>query len=64
MPAVQPLPPLDSRNLAIACELTELTYGLRPWKLEPGLRKFRSIEEAQRYRQEWERRQVRRRTDP
>lgn len=59
MPGVRPLRPLDPRNLEIACELSELAYGLRPWKFEPGVRKFRSIEEAYRYRQGWEKQQVR-----
>ena len=63
MPPVQPLPPLDSRNLAIACELTELAFALHPWKFDPGVHKYRSVEEAHRQRQEWERRQVRRSTD-
>ena len=60
MPAVQPVPPLDARNIRIACELTELTFALHPWRFEPGVRKYRSVEEAQRHRREWERRQVRR----
>ncbi|MES1240052.1 MAG: hypothetical protein ABUT39_00395 [Acidobacteriota bacterium] len=59
MPGARPLPPLDPENLRIACELTELAYALHPWKLEPGVRKFRSAEEAQQHRQEWEKRQVR-----
>ena len=63
MPAVQPLPPLDSRNLAVACELSELTFALHPWRFEPGVHKYRSVEEAYRNRREWERRQVRRSTD-
>lgn len=60
MPGVQPRTPLDPDNLRIACELTELAYALHPWHLEPGVRKFRSMEEANRYREERERRQVRR----
>ena len=63
MPAVRPLPPLDSENLGIACELTELTFALRPWRLEPGVRKYRSAEEADRSRRNRERRQVRQRAD-
>lgn len=59
MPGPRPLPPLDSDNLRIACELSELTFALHPWKLEPGVRKFRSIEEMDRHRREWERKQVR-----
>lgn len=61
MPGSRPLPPLDPRNLQIACELTELTFALHPWRFEPGVRKYRSVEEAYRHRQEWERRQVRQR---
>ncbi len=59
MPGVRPLPRLDPENLRIACELTELAYALHPWKFEPGVRKFRSIEEAQQHRQDWERQQIR-----
>jgi hypothetical protein len=63
MPAVQPLPPLDPANLGIACELSELTFALHPWSFEPGVRKYRSAEEANRHRRERERRQVRQRVD-
>lgn len=58
MPGVQPRKPLDPENLRIAFELSELAYGLHPWYFEPGVRKFRSMEEANRHRQERERRQV------
>lgn len=61
MPGARPRPPLDPENLRIACELTELAFALHPWRFEPGVRKFRSLTEANRQRQEWERRQVRRR---
>ena len=63
MPDARPLRPLDPENLRIACELTELTFALHPWKFEPGVRKYRSVEEADRHRREWERQQVRRRVD-
>ncbi len=63
MPDARPLRPLDPENLRIACELTELTFALHPWKFEPGVRKYRSAEEADRHRREWERQQVRRRVD-
>lgn len=63
MPQVRPLPPLDPDNLRIACELSELAYALHPWHAEPGVRKFRSLEEANRHRQARERRQVRRRPE-
>lgn len=61
MPAVRPLPPLDPDNLRIACELTELAFALRPWRFTPGVRRFRSMEEANLHRASWEREQVRRR---
>ena len=63
MPGVRPLRPLDADNLRIACELTELARGLRPWRFKPGVRKFRSMEEANSWRQAWERSQVRPRSD-
>lgn len=63
MPGVRPLPPLDPDNLRIACELTELAYALHPWRFEPGVRKFRSMEDANEHRRKRERRQVRRRPD-
>jgi hypothetical protein len=59
MPGVRPLRPLDPDNLRIACELTELSFALHPWRFEPGVRKFRSLAEANRHRQEWEKKQVR-----
>lgn len=40
------LVPLAAENLRIACELTELAFGLHPWAFEPGVRKFRSFDEA------------------
>lgn len=46
MPGVEPLPPLDPDNLRIACELSELARTLGGWKLPPGVRRFRSVEEA------------------
>lgn len=60
MPDAAPRKPHDLENLRIACELSELAYALRPWRFEPGVRKFRSVEEAAQARREWERRQVRR----
>jgi hypothetical protein len=60
MPGVQPLRPLDPENLRIACELSELAMALHPWRFEPGVRKFRSAEEASVYREERKKGQVRR----
>ena len=54
MPGVRPLRPLDPDNLRIACELTELSFALHPWRFEPGVRKFRSLAEANQHRQEWD----------
>ncbi|MEM7479911.1 MAG: hypothetical protein AAF481_01945 [Acidobacteriota bacterium] len=59
MPEVEPLPPLDPDNLRIACELSELAYALRPWRFEPGVRKFPSVEELWRHRHAWEKEQIR-----
>ncbi len=59
MPGVRPLRRLDPENLKIACELSELAFGLHPWRFEPGVRKFRSVEEAYEHRREWEIQQVR-----
>ena len=64
MPGARPLRPLDPDNLRIACELSELAYALHPWHFEPGVRKFRSIEEASHHRWEWEKQQVRKRSEP
>lgn len=58
MPGARPPRPLDPENLRIACELSELAYALHPWKFEPGVRKFRSIEEADEGRRGWERDQI------
>jgi hypothetical protein len=60
MPGVAPRKPLDPENIRIACELSELAYALNPWRFEPGVRKFRSVEEATRARQEWAKQQIRR----
>jgi hypothetical protein len=64
MPGVRPRTPLDPENLRIACELTELAYELHPWQFEPGVRKFHSLEEANRHRRERERRAVKKPTSP
>jgi len=60
MPPVPPRPPLDPKNLEIACELMELARRLGPYRpFPPGVRKFRSLAEANRYREEWEKGQRR-----
>ena len=55
------LRPLDPVNLEIACALTETAYAMHPWRLEPGVFKFRSLDDANRRRTEMLNRQVRRR---
>jgi hypothetical protein len=54
--------PLDPMNLEIACELTETSYALHPWRLEPGVFRFRSADERSRRREEALKGQVRRRS--
>jgi hypothetical protein len=57
---VSPPPgPTGVRGLRLACELSELAFALRPWRFEPGVRRFHSAEEADGYRRRWEARQVR-----
>jgi hypothetical protein len=62
MPGVRPRTPLDPENIRIACELSELSFALRPWRLEPGVHKFRSQEAANRHRSARERLQAQNRT--
>ena len=54
MPSPPPLPPLAPGNLRLACELSTLAARLRPKRLPPGLYKHRSLEEAERLREFWE----------
>ena len=60
MNAAGPLSRLDPDNIRIACELTELGYAFRPWHFPPGVTRFRDMTEANRRREEWLKRQVRR----
>lgn len=60
MPVVKKRTPLDPDNLRLACELTQLAYWLHPMKHVPGVRKYRSLEEAWEARKEWVRSQLRR----
>lgn len=46
--------PLDGNNLRSAIELSELCLRLRPITPPRGVRRFASIEDAQRHRQRWE----------
>jgi hypothetical protein len=46
MPGPAPLPRLDPDNLRIACGLASLADRLKPARRHPGLRRFRSWNEA------------------
>lgn len=58
MPTPPPLPPLRAENFRLACNLMELAEKLSPITREPGIRKFRSVEEASRFRSDWLRKQI------
>lgn len=64
MPGPPALPPLDPNNLKAALSLMEVAYRMSPWRFEPGVHKFRSIEEANRRRAEWESELIRKRREP
>jgi hypothetical protein len=49
-----PLTPLDPGNLRLAVSLMNLGGRLSPICWVPGVRKFRSIEEADAHRRAWE----------
>jgi len=53
MPPPHPLPPLDSRNLNLACDLSTTAARLRPLRFPAGVHKHRSLAEAQRLRRSW-----------
>jgi hypothetical protein len=61
MPGPPALTPLDPDNLRSALSLMEVAYRLFPWSFPPGVHKFRSVEEADSHRQEWEARMIRER---
>jgi hypothetical protein len=61
MPPPPALPPLDPNNLRSALSLMEVAYRLCPWRFPSGVHKFRSIEEANARRDEWESRMIRER---
>jgi hypothetical protein len=50
--------PLDPRNVRQACEVSALAARLHPRRFPAGLYKYRSVEEANRMRVEWELRRV------
>lgn len=54
MPGPAPRPPLDPDNLRLAVELMEVAGRLSRFSPPPGLRRFRSVEEADAHRRAWE----------
>jgi hypothetical protein len=54
MPPPEPLTPLDPENLRLAFSLMGFTQWLSRAALVPGVRKFRSVEEADAHRRVWE----------
>ena len=50
MPEAPTPPPLDPHNLVLAFRLVELAERLSPIRRVPGVRRFRSLEEANAYR--------------
>lgn len=60
MPGPAPLAPLDPENFRLAVALMELTFRLSGFRHIPGVRKFRSIAEADAHRRRWEENETRR----
>ena len=54
MPGPPPLPRLDPDNLRVACDLSAAAARLRPRRFPTGVRKYRSLDEANRAREAWE----------
>jgi hypothetical protein len=48
-------PRLAPDNLRQAVALTQLAYHLHPWRYPHGVRKYRSMEDANAARRQWER---------
>lgn len=48
----RPSRPLCSANLIELFDVIEVAFQLRPWSFPAGVRKFRSIEDAYRYKRE------------
>lgn len=42
-----PSGPQGAEGLRAACELSQTCRSLRPWSVVPGVRRYRSIEEAE-----------------
>lgn len=47
MPAARALTPLKAENLRVACELSELALALHGRRLSSGVRKYKSIDDAE-----------------
>ena len=50
--------PTGADGIRLACELSELAFGLRPWHFAPGVRSYRSVEEADQHRSRWDAQQA------
>jgi len=59
MPPARQLPPLTAETLRRAFEHMDLSLRLHPLRLQPGIRKFRTLDEANRCREGWLIEQVR-----
>jgi hypothetical protein len=59
MPPPKQLTPLDPENLRLAFSLMGFTHWLSRSALVPGVRKFRSVEEADAHRRAWEQEEAR-----
>jgi hypothetical protein len=60
MPGPAPRTPLDPDNLRLSASLMDLTHRLSRFSYVPGVRKFRSVEEAEAHRRAWEQSETRR----
>jgi hypothetical protein len=60
MPGPAPRAPLDPENLRISVALMDLACRLSGFRHIPGVRRFRSIEEADAHRRRWEEDETRR----
>ena len=60
MPGPVPFPPLDTENLRLAVGLMDVALQLSRFTLRPGVRKFRSAEEADAHRRAREEAETRR----
>ena len=54
MPEAAFRPPLDPRNLRLACELSALAVRMAPRRFPPGVHRYRSVAEASERRERWE----------